>query len=425
MKKISLSFFVKNGFLHIFSANVINKIIQFCSSIILIRFISKGQYGQYSYAGNILSIFLLFEGLGVSSGLLQYSSENRNYEQKLGYLKLSIKYGSSFDFFIGILVFTFSLFFTLPVSGAVEILRWMFLIPFFSFFFNIIETFLRGNLRNFHFSILSVLNTVLYLLFSIAGVIIYDIWGVLIGRYIAFIITDLIGFCFIYKDVQKLKKIPCPEKIQKKEFLKYSMTCMLCNSISSFLYLIDTFLIGIIIKDSNIVAGYKTATLIPFALNFIPGSIMTFLYPYFAKINDDVNKIKSYYKTLVQYIGILNLCISIILFICAPWIIILIFGSNYKDSIIPFRILSIGYFFAGTFRIPAGNILGSIRKVNVNLLNSIISGILNVILDILFILLWGSTGASISTASIYIVSAFISNGYLIYYLNKKERNKNE
>ena len=422
MKKNLIQFIIKNGFLHIFSASVINKIIQFCSSVILIRFFPKEQYGQYSYAGNILNFFLLVEGLGVCSGLLQYASENRSGEQKLGVVKLSLRYGLLFDAFLGFAIFIFSLIFILPIAGSVEILRWMFLIPLFTLFFNIVETYLRATLRNIQYSVLSVINTALFLVCAVIGVIWYGVWGVIIGRYVAYIISDIIAFLVIKKDFLALKYIELPEITFRREFLKYSIICMLSNSISGLLYLIDTFLVGFIIKESTVVAAYKTATVIPFALNFIPLSVMTYAYPHFAKINKDKVKFKKFFTMLLRYMAILNASISFGLFIFAPFIIQLVFGSAYSDSISPFRVLSIGYFFAGTFRIPAGNLLGAIKKVKVSLYESIICGALNIILDVLFITWWSSTGAAISTSSIYVVSGLIVNGYMIYYLNKKGQN---
>jgi len=61
-------FLVRNGFFHIFSAIVINKIIQFGISVVIVRVITKEAFGMWSYANNILSFFLLIEGLGVGSG---------------------------------------------------------------------------------------------------------------------------------------------------------------------------------------------------------------------------------------------------------------------------------------------------------------------------------------------------------------------
>ena len=184
------------------------------------------------------------------------------------------------------------------------------------------------------------------------------------------------------------------------------------------MYLLDIFLIGIILKEEEIVASYKTATLIPFTLTFIPLSVMIFAYPYFAKNFKDTGKVKNHFYEMQKYLIILNLIISSILVIFAPLIIKTIFGSQYLDSIVPFRILSIGYFIAGSFRIPAGNVIASIRKVKINLYNSILSGVLNILLDIVLIYKLRSTGAAIATTSIFIISSVISNTYLFIYFKK-------
>ena len=72
----------------------------------------------------------------------------------------------------------------------------------------------------------------------------------------------------------------------------------------------------------------------------------------------------------------------------------------------------VGYFISGTFRIPSGNILSSMKEVKVNFYNSIISGVANILLDIALIKKMGSNGAAIATVAVYIISSLISNIYL-------------
>ena len=86
----------------------------------------------------------------------------------------------------------------------------------------------------------------------------------------------------------------------------------------------------------------------------------------------------------------------------------------------PFRSLSLSYIISATLRIPAGNILSMIRMVKVNLWISIISGISNIILNIVLIKLWGSVGAAIATVLVVIISSVIEVTYLSIYLIKKE-----
>ena len=92
---------LRTGFFHIFGSSVINKIIGFLSSVVLVRILTKPEYGTFTYAWNIYSIVILFNGMGIEYGTLQLSSEhsgnidyaNRisNYGTKFG-LRFNLKY---------------------------------------------------------------------------------------------------------------------------------------------------------------------------------------------------------------------------------------------------------------------------------------------------------------------------------------------
>ncbi len=134
-----------------------------------------------------------------------------------------------------------------------------------------------------------------------------------------------------------------------KEFIKFSIIASTNNAISQLLYLLDIFIIGIIVSDVNVIAIYKTATIIPFALNFLPLSIMTFVYPYFARNNLNVSWMYNNYLKLLKTLAALNLIISLLLVGLAPFIIKVCFGSGYLKSIVPFRILSVWLFCGCNF----------------------------------------------------------------------------
>ena len=179
-------------------------------------------------------------------------------------------------------------------------------------------------------------------------------------------------------------------------------------------------LIGIVIGTSASVADYKTATTIPFALAFIPQMIITFIYPYFARNKEDKVWIRKQTKKILMYLFVLNLGITILGVVFAPWIITLVFGREYLESVTCFRILMISYFFSGTFRVLLGNVLAMLRKVKINLYFGIIESVANIILDVVLIKLWGSIGAAIATTSIVILSSILSGAYLFWYLSRRD-----
>jgi O-antigen/teichoic acid export membrane protein len=338
-------------------------------------------------------------------------------EKKLSYFKYAVKIGSLFNVLIAVAIIVYTSFFTLPVKGSTEILFYFSLIPLMTIFFNEIQTLLRVDFRNTAYSSLAIINTSLYFAGNIFLGKYLSIKGIVIGRYLSYIISIAIGVYLVRNQLRKMRKIQYPERGERREFLKYSIVTCLTNATSLFLLMMDTFFVGLIIKDSSVVASYTVASLIPLNLTFIPMSVITFIYPYFAKHWNDRKWIKDKYTIFVKYMFIINIIITIILLVFAPYILKL-FPKQYGDSITNFRILSVGYLIAGTFRIPSGNIMASMKLVKVNFYNSIITGLANIVLNIVLIMNFGSVGASISTVMAYILSGIISNIYIIRYLRQ-------
>lgn len=95
------------------------------------------------------------------------------------------------------------------------------------------------------------------------------------------------------------------------------------------------------------------------------------------------------------------------------------------DSIPYFRILSISYFFLGTFRIFSTNILGIFRKTTFNLFVAILTGIANIVLDFVLITHYSAYGAAWATLVVLILASVLSFPYLLkeVFVNSKSGTK--
>lgn len=412
----------RTGFFHIFSSQVINKIIAFCSGVFVIRILSKVNYGIYSYANNIISIFLLLSGLGAVSGLLQYGSENRDNPQKIAaYSQFAWKIGVSANVFISILIVLYTVFFKNQITGSAIVLLLMCLYPIITYVYSQMEIGFRIHLQNKIYSLLSTINSLFILVFSIFGAIKYQIIGTVLFRYIAYILSIFIALILAKKYMYTSKPSLELTKDEKRAFFKLSFISSITNGISQMLYLLDVFVIGMIIPNAEIIASYKAATTIPFAMNFVPLAIITYVYPYFASHNKDREWVIGKYYQLLKRMILLNFFITAVMYIFAPLIIKTVFGTQYIDSIEPFRVLALGYFVAATFRIPSGNILVSLHRVTFNFYNSIISGAANVVLNLILIKKYGSIGAAYSTVIVYIISSLILTAYLQWIIRDSSR----
>lgn len=407
------------GFFHIFSSKLINRLVRFATSFVIVRLLDKETYGAFSWALNIINFFIIMNGLGVAFAILQFCSERKKTEDKLPFLKYGAKIGVVFDIIVIIFFVLFLFLFDLPVEGSKEILILLVLLPLFMLFQEILGNYLRSDYKNKKYSFIYIINTLLFFFLTLAGGYFFKVYGIVFARYLAFAVSVALGIKFIYKDLKVLRNISEPPKQQKREFLKYSVIASFNVSITQILFLLDIFFVGLIIPDNSVIASYKVATLIPFGLSFIPSSVMAFAYPYFSSNYKNAGKVKKYFYELQKYMMILNLFITLLLVLFAPLIIRFVFGNEFSDAVLPFRILCFGYFIGGSFRATAGNVLASLRKININLYNGIICGVLNVGLDIILIYRYGSIGAAIATVSILFLSSLISNSYLYSYFKKQ------
>lgn len=399
------------GFFHIFSSSVINKIIVFASGIILVRILTKSGYGIYTYANNILNFCKLASGFGVVSAMLQLCSESKDYNLRSQIYGYCFRFGTIFNLFLAVAILLVSLFVPLPIKGSNECLSLMCCIPLFHIIFDLQTTSLRTELKTKEYAYANTLSTVLTFVFSCSLSFLFREKGLICAQYASLLLAViLVGVLF--KTKVSFKKVELDNTI-KKSLFSIGGVSMANNGLSQLMYLLDVFVLGIVLKDESIVASYKIATTIPTALTFIPLSVIVYVYPYFARNKNNKKWLISNYKKLTAVMGAANLVIGGLLFALAPFIIRIVFGTQYLDAVEPFRVLSISYIFSGTFRIIGGNLLVTQRKLTFNLIIAAVSGALNTVLNVFFITAYGSVGAAIATIITVIVTSVLNTWYLI------------
>ncbi len=408
----------KTGFFHIFGGNVINKIIGFLTSIIIVRILTKTEYGFFTYAWNIYSIIFLFSALGVDFGMLQLSSERSgDLEYAKGICNYSTRFGLKFNIILLALMMGIGLFAPLSISGGGPLICSLSLMPMTQFLLNIVLYYLRSQKLNKEYAFLVVLNNALTLVISIVAVFFVREMGLVIGHYFSNIVVCVVGI--VAFKIPVINNTEFDSKDDQRDLLKISVISMADNGLSQLLYLLDVFILGILDPQEVVLASYKVATMIPTALIFIPHSVIIYLYPYFSEHKDDGKWCITQYKRVLKVLGGFNLLITLFLIIAAPDIISIMFGAQYLDAVPVFRILSINYFISGTFRAISGNLLVTQRKLKYNLMVSVITSFINILADFLFVQWWGAKGAAYATLLVVVISSVMSTTYLISTFKKK------
>lgn len=409
------------GLFHMFGARVINQIIIFCSGMILVRILTKEDYGIYSYIQNTIAFFLLLDGLGATTGLLQYGSKYYGEGKMSAFFRLSMRQGLFANLVIAILIVCYALIFVHD-SDMQQLFIIAAFLPMFNIVFSIFQIYNIVRRENRFYSAYTSINTILLMVALLGGAYFWNLKGIFILKYVSCAITIVIGMIYLYRHRNKFPKISA--KIERKEiaeYRKFSIVALGSNAISQIVLILDVFLIGLILNDMSVLASFKTATLIPFGLLFIPGTIMTFVYPYFVENADNRVWILNNYNRLVKVLAIIFAIIAMGLILTSSWLIPFVFGEQYQDAVLPFNILCIGFFFAAAFRSPAGNTLAALGKVDINLYIACATGVLNIVMDIFLIKTWGSIGAAITSTTVFITTALAGN-ILLYRTLKKRQN---
>jgi O-antigen/teichoic acid export membrane protein len=389
-----------------------------------VRILTKSEYGVFTYAWNIYSIVLLFNGLGMDSAILQMCSEKSDDEEFARRIcNYGTRFGIAFNVLLTVAMIGVAVFYPVTIEGSRELLTLLCLLPMIQLLFNLSTSYLRSQKRNQDFALLSSVNTALVFCVSVGAALAFREKGMVFGYYIAYAGSVLLG-AFKMR-IRLVDKVALPAEQDRKALLSIGAITMCNNGLSQLLYLLGMYILGNVIPDETVIASYKTATLIPTALNFVPQALVIYLYPYFAERRNDGAWCLKKYKQVVVGLGALNAVISFVLVIAAPLVVRILFGEQYLDCVPVFRVLSLNYFLSGTFQILAGNLLVTQRKLKYNLLVAISSGTINIVANLLLIPRLGSMGAAIASVCVVVVASAMNTIYLVSTFQNKKKTQTQ
>lgn len=407
---------MRSGFGHLFGSSVLSRVLSFMSSIILVRLIPKSEYGIYANADNILGMFCIFEGFGMVSTFLQYGCTNQG-KKKESIWSFCFYFSLSFQILLSIFILFTSTVVTFSIPGTGVLLGAMALLPIFRNIRDLQQVYLRTELRNKEYARSNIITTIVTVITSCVCSFFFLEKGLIVANYISVFVT--IFYIMYICNIKLPSKSNDLTREEKKKIIKFSAVCVINNSTSTIMYLLDTFVLGIVVANSAVTASYKIASKIPTALSFIPGCVMTYIYPYFARHKNDGKWCLRNYKKVLLLFGLFNLISVGGLIIFAPTVIKIVFGKQYLDALIPFRLLCLNYIVQATFATISGQLIVSQERLGFNTFTGILSSVLNTILNLVLIPKLSSIGAALATLTVTIVVSVLNTIFFVKILRAK------
>ncbi len=403
---------ISQGFLHILLGGTLTKVIAFISSIIIVRFVTKEDYAYLSYADNLYSYIYLFACFGLDTAVLKYCI-NDDKGKNNGYLRFALKFGLGIEAILIVFLLLFTLLFPVAFVQSKSYMFALIAYPCVYFILCLMLSFLRARLLNKEYAYAGIIQTIIVLVVSISLVFFISAYSVVVARYCAAIIVIIYCLWALRKEIV-VKEVIYPDREQKKQFLIFGFSLMVANVFSMVMPINESFLVNNLIRETTTTANYKVANLIPQNLTFVTSAIITFYFPYFARMTDKKETWKRAKKVGALTAGIIA-SIVIVGIVLSPLIIRIAYGNKYNDITGLMTLLWIVYSFNAGFRMLPMNILPAVGYTKFNMTLSIITCIIHFAIDYYCITNYGVAGAAIAGGIVYFLTGW---AYWLYLRRK-------
>ncbi|MDN3019180.1 oligosaccharide flippase family protein [Paenibacillus sp. BSR1-1] len=406
------------GFLHLLSANLLIQISAFGGQIFLTRILSVNDIGTIKVLQSYLTIFVLVGSLGLNTSVLKLCSEEISENEQKGIFNISFLFTIISSM---ILILAVDLLVNSSIIKVNSLLKdYVYLIPIFNLT-NLIFVYLQSQQK---IKIMSIIQSYSKIFIVILSTLV-AFWFGFKGYIYSLIFLNLVSFLgilvFIRNEVN-FKYIYNITKSKLKSIFNIGLFAFGSNLLGQLMLNVNIIMATFLTNNSKEIGYYGIAQLIISAMIIIPSTLGQIMIPKISKLSNNVDEVK---KTLRDYRvrnTLLCLLISLIAGATAPFIIPLVFGRNYSNSVLYFEILLMGFIFWSLYS-PIGNTLLSVGRSDINFYMNVISVFLNFILNYLLIRSYGMFGAAAANTITYLITIFIYNFFFKkLYINVAQKN---
>lgn len=382
---------LKNTF-WLFTAAGISNGLMFFLTILIARYLGAVGFGKFSFAFAFVALFAVIADFGLSTLTIREVARNkklaRKYINNIAVMKL----------ILGIITFALIIIVIQFLGKRPEVKTLVYLAGIFI----IIQSFtgfFRSIFRAFEKMQYEALSKIVYslLLFSIAGFILWQKLGIklLVSSYIAAASLAFVLTLFLVR--KKFTKFWAEIDFGFwKSLLKEAWPFALFGVFAIIYFQIDIIMLSLMRTDLE-VGLYSAVFRLVTALLILPGLIISVIFPklsiLYGKKRDSFKKLS---KNVLNKFVIFGTLFAIILFIFSKQIICVVYGSGYLKAAIPLQIIALilPFRFANYL---FGNALAAMNKQRVRVYSSLSCALFNILTNLIFIPIFGITGAAITT----------------------------
>lgn len=234
---------------------------------------------------------------------------------------------------------------------------------------------------------------------------------VLVISIIALLLNSLILLFFQIKRIPTKLNFQFSLKNHIKPFILYNTSIYIGVFVNFFNYRLDLWLINVYLDDKEL-SYYSLAANIVQIILYVASAIAVVMLPNLSSRTGN-DRILTFVK-ITRISFILFILISLTAFLLSSVIIPLLYGNDFKSSVIPFQLLLIGVLFSCCTQLFAQLLLVE-NQNKLNILACSIGLIITIFAGVTLIPVYGIIGASIATTLTYLVIFILTFIFVIRY----------
>lgn len=386
---------------------VLGLLFAFISRIMVARYGTQSDYGVFSLALVILSIFVIIASLGLESGVIRYIAYFRGenaLERVRGTISASIIFASLAGIFLGL-----TLFFAADIIStgifqnpalAYPLRIFAIAVPFTTLITLLTSIFLGFDRVDAKAYFQDILMSALFPLLLIIILLLSLPFTSVFLAYLGSIILSFIGLV-----IYAIKRLPLPMKfairpgikLEGKNLLLFSLPLFGVVMLQFIIAWTDTLMLGYF-KTPEVVGLYNAAHPLAVFIS-MPASTMAWIYlPITSGLfsRDQAPEIKRNYKVLTKWLCSLTLPLFLVLLLFPESVLSLSFGATYTPASQALRILCLGFIIVNLLGLN-GPTLMALGKSTFLMWATLVAAVINIGLNIALIPPMGLEGAAIAT----------------------------
>lgn len=386
--------------------------------VILARLLSADEYGLLFLAISFFGVAQLFSKMGVGGSVSRYIAEykEKNPSQIPHLIRTGLVMTVILSIIVSIAVILGNQYFS-EIMGE-ERLSHLLIAGTGFLTFTTLVYYNRKVLQGFEAiatsAKISIVKSVSRFVFTIAFVLAgFGALGAMGGYVVSTLIASIIGFVLIYNGYYKEFDVSPMESGLMKRVVEYSIPLTATNAAAVLDRDIDTVLVGLFLNPIAVSYYVVSKQIVTFIET--PVSALGFsLAPTFAaeRSAGNVEEASTIYEDALINTLLLYIPAGVGILLVAEPLVELLFGSDYMGAVPVLQVLSI-YAVLLASNLIAAKALNFLGRARDRAIVKIITSVMNVILNIIFIPRFGVVGAAYATIITYSIYAFC-NIYIIH-----------